>query len=73
MFDMNTYQQLLGLRFEKLENEPVWHSEVLSYKVYDSASGEIVGQFYMVNSMLSSPPLLLAPSLLSILSFQMKI
>lgn len=42
-----SYQTLLGLRFEKIKNPEVWHEEVLAYEVYDKATNEFVGLFYM--------------------------
>jgi thimet oligopeptidase len=43
MFDI--YQELLGLRFKKVENPSVWHEEVEMYEVYEGA--KLKGKFYM--------------------------
>jgi thimet oligopeptidase len=43
----NIYQTLLGVKFEKLDNAPVWNKDVIVYAVRDVASGRIMSHFYM--------------------------
>ena len=42
---MDIYQDLLGLRFEKVENPSVWHEEVEMYNVYEGE--DLRGRFYL--------------------------
>jgi len=44
---LDIYQSILGLRFEKTEINSAWHPEVTYYKVYDSATNELLGDFYL--------------------------
>jgi len=44
---MEIYQELLGLKFRKLENANTWHKDVSCYEVRDSESDELMGYFYL--------------------------
>jgi len=44
---MEIYQRLLGLTFTKETEGEVWHDEVELYRVDDTATGEIIGYFFM--------------------------
>ena len=44
---MEIYQDLLGLKFSKLEGVPTWHEDVKVYQVHDKASDEVLGEFYL--------------------------
>ncbi|CAH8537543.1 unnamed protein product [Schistosoma haematobium] len=44
---LRLYQQLLGLRFERVSNAEVWHEEVEMYSVSDSQSDSLLGYFYL--------------------------
>ncbi|KAJ8287047.1 hypothetical protein GJAV_G00046440 [Gymnothorax javanicus] len=44
---LGIYQDLLGLRFQKLDHAHVWHTAVSLYSVRDAASEEEIGQFYL--------------------------
>lgn len=41
------YQQLLGVKFEQVENPSVWHEDVRMYEAYDEATGTHLGSFYL--------------------------
>lgn len=42
---MAIYQELLGLKFNKMENASVWHPEVEAYEVYEG--DKLKGRFYL--------------------------
>ncbi|KAK4472091.1 hypothetical protein MN116_005461 [Schistosoma mekongi] len=44
---LRLYQQLLGLKFERIPNPEVWHEEVEMYSVTDSQSNSLLGYFYL--------------------------
>ena len=41
------YQKLLGVKFEGLPTDNKWHPDVELYRTTDSASGELLGYFYL--------------------------
>ena len=44
---MNLYHKLLGVTFVKVQNPASWNSnDVISYNVFDTASGKYIGQTY---------------------------
>lgn len=44
---LGIYQELLGLTFQLEEAAAVWHEDVRLYSVRDTASGQLIGQFYL--------------------------
>nr|CAH8845584.1 unnamed protein product [Trichobilharzia regenti] len=44
---LNLYQHLLGLKFERIPDPNVWHSEVEMYSVIDTQSNNLLGYFYL--------------------------
>jgi Zn-dependent oligopeptidase len=44
---MNIYQELLGLKFKKLDSCKAWEKSVTCYKVFDERSNEFMGLFYL--------------------------
>uniref|UniRef100_A0A7S1TFZ1 Peptidase M3A/M3B catalytic domain-containing protein n=2 Tax=Compsopogon caeruleus TaxID=31354 RepID=A0A7S1TFZ1_9RHOD len=44
---LEIYQRVLGLRFEQDITRETWHDEVSCYAVYDQASEEFMGNFYL--------------------------
>ena len=36
---LELYQELLGLKFQKLDSASIWHNEVQAYQVADKVSG----------------------------------
>ena len=44
---LGIYSQLLGVRFETLSPAQVWAPEVREFAIYDAASGEAIGWFFL--------------------------
>ncbi|KAJ2507687.1 metalloendopeptidase [Coemansia sp. RSA 2052] len=45
---LDIYQNMLSLRFVKVDNSPVWHADVEMYEVWEAAAEEtFVGHFYL--------------------------
>lgn len=44
---LGIYQELLGLTFDLEEHAAVWHEDVKLYSVRDTASGTVIGKFYL--------------------------
>ncbi|KAJ2730338.1 metalloendopeptidase [Coemansia sp. BCRC 34962] len=44
---LDIYQNMLSLRFVKIENPPVWHTDVEMYEVWEAAEETFVGHFYL--------------------------
>ena len=41
------YQTLFNVRFERIENAPVWHEDVQVFSIYEKTSGNLIGDFYL--------------------------
>ncbi|KAJ2838431.1 metalloendopeptidase, partial [Coemansia erecta] len=45
---LDIYQNMLGLRFAKIDNAPVWHSDVEMYEIWEANNeSQFVGHFYL--------------------------
>ena len=44
---LEIYQLIFNLRFEKIENAPIWHPDVQLFSVFDKTTSAFLGQFYM--------------------------
>ena len=44
---MEIYQELLGLKFKKIEGAQNWHEDVQLYQTEDKKTGKVLGQFYL--------------------------
>jgi thimet oligopeptidase len=44
---MEIYQELLGLKFRKLEKAKTWHELVSCYEVKDASTDALMGYFYL--------------------------
>ena len=44
---LGVYQDILGLRFEELNDAHTWHRDVRMYAVYDRSTNAFMGQFYL--------------------------
>ncbi len=40
------FSKLFGISFRKTDKYPVWHSDVVTYEVYDDETGDFLGTFY---------------------------
>ncbi|RKP06668.1 thimet oligopeptidase-like protein [Thamnocephalis sphaerospora] len=44
---LKIYETVLSLKFNEIEQPPVWHKDVRMFQVSDAASGETIGHFYL--------------------------
>ncbi|KAJ2544572.1 metalloendopeptidase, partial [Coemansia sp. RSA 1933] len=44
---LDIYQEMLGLRFVKVEQPPVWHPDVEMYEVWEAEGTTFIGHFYL--------------------------
>ena len=44
---LEVYEQILSLKFTKVENPKVWHPDVQMFVVHDASTNDFVGQFYL--------------------------
>ncbi|KAJ2592927.1 metalloendopeptidase [Coemansia sp. RSA 1722] len=44
---LGTYENMLGLRFVRVENTPVWHPDVQMYEVWNAEVNTFAGHFYL--------------------------
>ncbi|KAJ1729467.1 metalloendopeptidase [Coemansia biformis] len=44
---LDMYQEMLGLRFVRVDSPPVWHADVEMYEVWEAEGDAFVGHFYL--------------------------
>jgi Zn-dependent oligopeptidase len=44
---LQVYQDVLGLCFKQIQDENIWHEDVLRYEVYDAENKNFIGTFYL--------------------------
>lgn len=44
---LEIYQELLGLKFQQIQDAKTWHKEVTMYEVKDKKTDRLLGHFYL--------------------------
>ena len=44
---LDLYQQILGLKFQEIKSNELWHEDVRMFAVFDSQTNNFLGHLYL--------------------------